>query len=229
MTITDMRLQKLDFWFKNKVNVLLNGPIGAGKTDIFLKFFENKNFNLGKEVAYFSAKGQFVGDVHDAQIVYFDNLNYEQALFVSHEIVNLKSWMGKKIKAPVFASYNCNDYTDPLIQLSFFTAILRVPFNIKEKSPELAELSNKSFEAAVKWYNDLDDEVASLISPKRFTETLKAFLVGGDIRDILPCSCNVAKLLSCISKNPTSPKLIRKNPQSIFNKNLKNENQSTKV
>ncbi len=61
--------------------------------------------------------------------------------------------------------------------------------------------------AAVSWWQDLPDEQKNLVSPRRLDYALDVLLKQGDVRDVIPVSANVSKLLTTIKVGPVADRL----------------------
>lgn len=61
--------------------------------------------------------------------------------------------------------------------------------------------------AAIGWWNELDNKIKQQISPRRLDYALQIFTQGGDVRDTLPNSSNVSKLLHELKNGPITIQL----------------------
>jgi hypothetical protein len=61
--------------------------------------------------------------------------------------------------------------------------------------------------AAIGWWDELPDEEKKKVSPRRLDYALQVFNMRGDMRDVLPVSCNVSKLTTALNTGPISEKL----------------------
>lgn len=57
----------------------------------------------------------------------------------------------------------------------------------------------KLSDAALNWWNDLGEKERELVSPRRLDYALEIYQLGGDIRDVLPKSVNISKLITELS------------------------------
>lgn len=89
------------------------------------------------------------------------------------------------------------------------------------------EYGKRVADSAIQWWNELPEEEKNKVSPRRLQYALDAYNHKGDLRDILPATCNVSKLHSVLNNGPTIERL----EELIKNKNdeeaksfLSNEN-----
>ncbi len=61
--------------------------------------------------------------------------------------------------------------------------------------------------ASLEWWDDLPETEKNLVSPRRLEYALDEFVLGGNLRDILPASCNVTKLLQSLKTGSVQKKL----------------------
>lgn len=79
--------------------------------------------------------------------------------------------------------------------------------------------------AAVQYWESLPDDQKKLVSPRRLEYALKAYGDGGDVRDILPKSCNPNRLSTVIKAGPAEIKLTSlMNDEEAAEEFLANEN-----
>lgn len=70
----------------------------------------------------------------------------------------------------------------------------------------------KHGKTAVEWWNDLTEIERKNVSPRRLDYAMKMWRTNGDIRDVLPKSSCVSKLLSALNTGPMSERI-----ESLFN------------
>lgn len=68
--------------------------------------------------------------------------------------------------------------------------------------------NEKSAKGAVAWWHELEEEEKKLVSPRRLEYALRIYEAGGDIKDVIPHSLNVNKLISVLAHGPAKDKLI---------------------
>jgi hypothetical protein len=61
--------------------------------------------------------------------------------------------------------------------------------------------------AALEWWNDLPDPQKKIVSPRRLDYALEVFRVKGDVKDVLPHSSNISKLITAINTGPVNERL----------------------
>lgn len=82
-------------------------------------------------------------------------------------------------------------------------------------------------DSAVQWWDELSDEEKNKVSPRRLQYALDVFVEKGDVRDVLPVSCNVSKLITALNTGPVTEKLdtlLRARNDDETKKFLSNEN-----
>jgi len=74
------------------------------------------------------------------------------------------------------------------------------------------EYGNRMADSAISWWDELPEEEKNNVSPRRLQYALDIFVQKGDMRDVLPPSCGVSKLISTLNNGPTIERLeaIRK-------------------
>jgi hypothetical protein len=82
-------------------------------------------------------------------------------------------------------------------------------------------------DSAVQWWDELSDEEKNKVSPRRLQYALDVFVEKGDVRDVLPVSSNVSKLITVLNTGPVTEKLdalLRARNDDDTRKFLSNEN-----
>jgi len=143
------------------------------------------------------------------------------------ELIQFKSINGRKFNnlKVVWAAVNPDDDEDqkydvePIdpAQLDRFHIKCAVPYE-----PYLPYFKNKFgadiAKAAISWWKDLDSKQKNSVSPRRLDYALDSYSNGGDLRDVLPSSTNISKLIMELSSGPISEKI-----KSIFDSKNKEE------
>jgi MoxR-like ATPase len=81
-----------------------------------------------------------------------------------------------------------------------------VPVPYKPNVEWFREIYGKKIsDAAVQWWEELEDK--DEVSPRRLQYALDTYLKKGDMRDVLPLSSNVSKLLNALSSGPIMDRL----------------------
>jgi len=231
-----VREEKVDFWHTKGKNIILIGPVGVGKTQLVLECMARNGLSLDTNVAQWSTPLlDFVGPkAEDADVLYFDSLGDDTSQQAVKEILSLRRWRGKALKptAVVWASFTsawnetAEEYNDaPQDVRDVFDVVVAV------RTRPLHSYFEKRFgqrvsEAAIQWWDDLSSEDKRLVSPRRLEMALKMWEVKGDMRDVLPVSSCVAKLMQAINVSPIKEKLLDllKHDEATRRSFLTNEN-----
>lgn len=154
---------------------------------------------------------EFQYDEIDA--VFFDEFNrsHKKVRNAVMELLQFKSINGKKFNnlKIVWAAINPEDEDeydveklDPAQEDRFHIKV-EVPYKpvnsyfVSKYGAELAK-------SAISWWSELPDTEKKKVSPRRLDYALDIFGKNGDIRDALPDTCGVAKLLQSIKVGPIS-------------------------
>lgn len=85
----------------------------------------------------------------------------------------------------------------------------------------------RTADSAIEWWNELPDEEKPKVTPRRLQYAIDQYENNGDLRDVLPESCNPSKLLSNLTHGPVLQKLenfIKNKDTEEAKKFLTNEN-----
>jgi len=137
------------------------------------------------------------------------------------ELIQFKSINGKKFNnlKIVWAAINPdpdeNDTSaavydvEPLdpAQRDRFHVFVKVPY--KPDKRFFKEAYGENGLTAVDWWNDLPDKIKKEVSPRRLDYALHMNKIGGDIRDILPPSANVTKLVQELTGGSFKKNLLK--------------------
>lgn len=224
------RNQKFAIWQSIGSNVLIMGLSGSGKSGMIREFLE-KTGKLGESVAYYSPHaGDFVGDPITAKVLFFDNLNDTQSQKAAYEVLGLKLWKGKPVTAAVWGSYTIfinevekkppagtvrrqshereykyEESEVPSEIQNLFEVVVRTEYRPLQEW--FIEKFGKCAEAAMEWWGDLSEREKYHISPRMLANTLTMYLARGDIRDVLPWTCDISKLITMLNSSPMLEKL----------------------
>lgn len=82
-------------------------------------------------------------------------------------------------------------------------------------------------EAAIQWWDELDEAGKNIVSPRRLQYALDVYQERGDVRDVIPYQANSNKLTSALNNGPITEKLealMKKNDLVEARTFLQNEN-----
>ena len=85
-------------------------------------------------------------------------------------------------------------------------------------------------DSAISWWEELGEDEKSRVSPRRLEYALDVYVRRGDMRDVLPVSSNVSKLITALNTGPITEKLdnlMRTKDEDEARKFLENENNCT--
>ncbi len=209
MEINISRSERMDKYFAIRQSVVLFGYAGTGKTSLMLECFKRN----GAKVAYWSAVSEdfYRCKPEEADILYFDNLNDEATFRAADEIGSLRMWKGKEVTAPSWGCYTIAvdppfDQEHPAGVENSFTVVVRVPHH-----PQLNYFVEKFGEyvakSAIEWWENIDAEEQSQISPRRLEQILQMWVAKGDIRDVVSEQCPITKLISKLNVGPVNVKI----------------------
>ena len=160
---------------------------------------------------------EFQYDEVDA--VFFDEFNrsHKKVRNAVMELLQFKSINGKKFNnlKIVWAAINPSDEEgeydvekiDPA-QEDRFQVKVDVPY--KPIESYFSKIYGKeNSRAAISWWNELPDQEKNKISPRRLDYAMDIYSKEGDLRDVLPESSNIPKLLATLKFGPISDKLSK--------------------
>lgn len=160
---------------------------------------------------------EFQYDEVDA--VFFDEFNrsHKKVRNAVMELLQFKSINGKKFNnlKIVWAAVNPSDEEgeydvekiDPA-QEDRFQIKVEVPYKPVESYFNHV-YGKENSRAAITWWNELPEPEKNKISPRRLDYALDIYVKEGDLRDVLPESSNVPKLLATLKFGPISDKLSK--------------------
>lgn len=198
----------------------LVGKISKAKSGVsFLELVKPYDFAIGK-----------------VEAIFFDEFNRspKKVRNAVMELIQFKSINGTKFPdlKIVWAAINPDDdeiydveRLDPA-QLDRFQVHWEMPYKpdvewFRERYGE------RTANSAIEWWHELPDEEKLKVTPRRLQYAIDQHENDGDLRDILPASCNPSKLLSNITNGPILQKLenfIKHNDTQEAKKFLANEN-----
>ena len=154
----------------------------------------------------------------DVEALFFDEFNRspKKVRNAVMELMQFKSINGYRFPnlRMIWAAINPDDDDDETYdverldpaQFDRFHVPVEVPYE-----PNLewfrGRFGNRIADAAVGWWEELDDEKKNMVSPRRLQYALDVYKERGDMRDILPLECNIAKLNTALNTGPVTEKL----------------------
>lgn len=159
-------------------------------------------------------------DMRDGKIeaIFMDELNrsHKKVRNAVMELIQFRTINGRPFPnlKVIWAAINPEDedeyQVEPLdkAQKGRFEVHVNVPY-----APDRAWFAKQYGEhlakAALDWWHGLPDPQKKEVDPRRLDYALKVYkLPGGDMRDILPQGCNVAKLITTINTGPAIDRLV---------------------
>jgi len=152
----------------------------------------------------------------DVQALFFDEFNRspKKVRNAVMELIQFKSINGYRFPRLklVWAAINPEDdelssydveKIDPA-QKDRFHVVVSIPYKPNVEWFR-TRYGSKAADAAIQWWNELEDN--SEVSPRRLQYALDLYLKKGDMRDVLPTSSNVSKLVNVLSTGPILEKL----------------------
>jgi len=212
-----IRNEKLKFWASNRKHLLMLGYSGVGKTAMTMAFFKENGLSFDTNVAQWSIPLlDFVGTKPtEASVLFFDNLNDQTALQAANEIIALRRWRGQEI-SPAACVWGCyttayddvkeNSVDTPATLEGRFEVVVAIPTRVD--LDWFTERFGKTMAfSALTWWDNLPYEEKMKVTPRRLEQALQMYLDKGDIRDVLPMTCNASYLMAAISSGPIADKL----------------------
>ena len=172
----------------------------------------------------------------EVQALFFDEFNrsHKKIRNAVMELIQFKSINGEKFPNLKIVWAAINPYEVELYdvekldlpQLDRFQVHYRLPYKpdyeyFKEK------YGVKSAKAAIEWWNELEDEEKENVSPRRLDYALETYNFKGDLRDVLPVTSNVSKLITALYSGPiteTIEQLMKTKDKNEAKSFLSNEN-----
>jgi MoxR-like ATPase len=148
---------------------------------------------------------------NEVEAIFMDEFNrsHKKVRNAVMELIQFKSINGKVFKnlKLVWAAINPdedlnNESKEPKYDVETLDPAQKDRFHVHIEIPykcHLPYFKNKYGEekalAAISWWNDLNDDIKNIISPRRLDYALDVHGKGGDLRDALPNSSNISKLI----------------------------------
>lgn len=172
----------------------------------------------------------------EVEAIMFDELNRapKKVRNAVMELIQFGSINGKKFTKlkVIWAAINPEDdegtydveKLDPA-QIDRFHLHIDVPYKVDAEF--FVETFGQQGARACKWWNDLEDKVKELVSPRRLEYALQVLNTGGDPHYVLNSKCNVSAFINTLSKGDPLEicnQLIQKSPIDIQRYLLDNNN-----
>jgi len=158
----------------------------------------------------------FAGD--EVEAIFIDEFNRapKKVRNAVMELLQFKSINGKRFPKlrSVWTAINPADdeqqkydveEIDPA-QLDRFTVSIKVNYKPSEEW-FVKEFGQQVGRAAVQWWTDLSADEQNNVSPRRLEYALRMWQARGDVRDVIPATAGVKKLLSVLDTGPISERI----------------------
>lgn len=174
----------------------------------------------------------------DIEALFFDEFNRspKKVRNAVMELIQFKSINGMKFPnlRVVWAAINPDDEEqtydveklDPA-QQDRFHILVEVPYKPNAEWFR-KKYGTKVADAAIQWWEELSPEIQAEVSPRRLQYALDVHMEDGDMRDLMPISVNVPKLVTALATGPITEKieqLLKNNDEEGARIFLQNENQ----
>lgn len=157
-------------------------------------------------------------DLRDDTIeaIYLDEYNrsHKKVRNAVLELMQFKSINGRSFKnlRMIWAAINPEEEGDYQVEVldkaqkDRFQVQVTIPYE-----PSLEYFTNKfnlkQAKTAIAWWGELEENLQMEVSPRRLEYALQMFNCGGNIKDILPHSCNPSRLNNLLKTGPIDEKL----------------------
>lgn len=220
----------LEHAIKNKLNVLLKGKHGVGKTALVRERFDE---HFGDKWKYFSASTMdpwvdFIGvpkEVNgvlelirpqafqddEVEALFFDELNraHKKVRNAVMELIQFGSINGKKFNnlKVIWAAINPDDDEEMAYDVERLDPAQLDRFELHIDIPYKPDLAyfkrvhGQAGELAVKWWNDQNQEAKETVSPRRLEYAVNVLNTGGDCRYVLTSpKVNVTQFIEYVKR-----------------------------
>ena len=133
------------------------------------------------------------------------------------ELIQFKSINGRKFKnlKIVWAAINPEDDEEFNYDVDALDPAQEDRFHVHIEVPYKPDITwfRENFgkqlaNSAVSWWNELPSDVQSKVTPRRLEYALNLYKSKGNLRHVLPASCNVSKLMRVLVDGPIEDKLL---------------------
>jgi len=223
---------KLQFCIQNRLNVLLEGRHGVGKTTIVKSAFERAGLNLlvfsgatmdpwvdfvgvprpvtredGKTVLELIRRPEFVDDSVDA--IFIDEFNRAPVKVrnAALELLQFQSVNGHRFPRlrAVWVAINParDDYdADQLDPAQRDRFHVHIEVPYRPCPEYIITQYGSAGRAALEWWDAQTEEARRKISPRRLEYAVRVAQMGGPLRDVLPSDSNVKRLIQMLEDGP---------------------------
>jgi len=241
--------KRIDFWLRNKQNVLFIGKHGVGKTSMVIDAFRRAGLvTPGVDFLYYSAAtmdpwADFVGvpvrtkdpetdeefldyvrpralSVGSVRALFFDEFNrsHMKVRNAVMECIQFKSINGRIFPnlEVVWAAINPEpeEHEEGIYDVERLDPAQKDRFQVQVWVPyrPCTSYFNKRYgkdiaTSAIAWWKDLPDKSKELVSPRRLDYALDMWTKDGNVKDVLPPSCNAQQLVTFLIHGPVWQKL----------------------
>ncbi len=163
----------------------------------------------GKDVLELVRPKDFADDAVEA--IFFDEFNrsHKKIRNAVMELIQFKSINGRKFEnlKIIWAAINPDDEDRYDVekmddaQIDRFHVHVTVPYKCSSEY-FVKKFGSSQGKAAIQWWNGLPADQKELVSPRRLDYALEIGKVKGDLRDVLPRSSNISKLITSLQLGP---------------------------
>lgn len=231
--------EKLDFWIKNNINVLMIGEKGVGKTHLAIEAFKRNglrfkyfsgptldpyvdvigipfrnNDSNGNPYLDFILPRELANDEVDC--IFIDEISraHYKVKNAVLELIQFRSVNGRKFNNLrfIWAAMNPPDsnrryQVEELDDAHWDRFDVHTTIEYKPDSKFFIGKFGDKGKAAIEWWNNIDDKLKYLVSPRRLEKALNYNAIGGDLRDILSKEVNVTELSKMLGTGPIIDRL----------------------
>ena len=147
----------------------------------------------------------------EIEAIFFDEFNrsHKKVRNAVMELIQFKSINGRKFENLRFIWAAINPEDEDEYDVETLDPAQRDRFHLHIEVPYKPDLvyfktryGEKIAKGAIAWWKELPQEQKNQVSPRRLDYALEEFSSNGDVRDVLPKSTNVSKLIECLHEGP---------------------------